>query len=219
MKPGADASDETGPPPTRDPSLDFARRTPSALPVLATPRLRLEPCAPRHAADLYSSVDNWEVVRWLTGADWPQDRARFEEWTALAGELNDAAEVAVAAVLCDGRAVGVVAVNWLRGARNLGYWLGEPWWGRGLMSEAVEATLAWFFAHHDDLFILSGAVEGNAASLRILEKLGFVVVAETMTASQAHGRLVGHIDMMLGRRAWERRGAISAPAAAPDGAR
>ncbi|MET0607013.1 MAG: GNAT family N-acetyltransferase [Beijerinckiaceae bacterium] len=173
--------------------------------ALSTPRLALEPCARRHADELFPAINNFEVVRWLTGAEWPQERARFEEWTSLAAELNDGEEVAVAAILLEGRAVGIVAINWLRGARNLGYWLAQPAWGRGLMSEAVEGMLAWFFAHHEDLFILSGAVEGNAASLRILDKLGFVTIGETMTPSLAHGCLVGHIDMVLGREAWRRR--------------
>ncbi len=175
------------------------------LPRLSTQRLALEPCAPHHADDLFAAIDDFEVVRWLTGADWPQDRTKLVDWTALASELNGEGEVAVAAVMIDGRAAGIVAINWLRGARNLGYWLGRPHWGRGLMSEAVETMLSWFFAHHTDLFVLSGAIEGNASSLRILDKLGFIEVAESTMMSQALGRRVGHIDVMLGREAWGAR--------------
>ncbi|HTN96252.1 MAG TPA: GNAT family N-acetyltransferase, partial [Nordella sp.] len=56
---------------------------------------------------------------------------------------------------------------------ELGYWLGEPYWGRGYMSEAVTAVVdhAFDVAGHERL--ISGCRLQNLASRRVLEKAGF----------------------------------------------
>lgn len=57
---------------------------------------------------------------------------------------------------------------------ELGYWLGEPFWGRGIMSRAVSE----FTRHAFEMFhlqrIYAEPFESNRASTRVLEKAGFV---------------------------------------------
>ncbi|MBN9064581.1 MAG: GNAT family N-acetyltransferase [Rhizobiales bacterium] len=172
------------------------------LQALSTDRLTLEPVALSHAAGLFPLFDDWEVLRWLSRPGWPARREEVEAFIARAARANDAGAEAAAAIVIEGRAVGVVGLDQRRGAWNIGYWLGRPWWGRGLMTEAAQRMVDWFFDARDDLFLISGAVEGNAASLRIQEKLGFAVVGESMIESRPRGRRVGHIDTMLGRECW-----------------
>jgi RimJ/RimL family protein N-acetyltransferase len=56
---------------------------------------------------------------------------------------------------------------------ELGYWLGEPHWGKGYMTEAVKGLLE--AAHSSGLYALIGAraLEENAGSIKVLEKAGF----------------------------------------------
>jgi RimJ/RimL family protein N-acetyltransferase len=61
-----------------------------------------------------------------------------------------------------------------RKTAELGYWLGEPFWGRGIMSEAVAAFTRWAFKAFDLQRIFAEPFEDNAASARVLEKAGFV---------------------------------------------
>jgi RimJ/RimL family protein N-acetyltransferase len=61
-----------------------------------------------------------------------------------------------------------------RKTAELGYWLGEPFWGRGNMSEAVQEFTRWAFEAFDLQRIFAQPFENNKASARVLEKAGFV---------------------------------------------
>ena len=59
------------------------------------------------------------------------------------------------------------------GEAELGYWLGVPYWGRGLVPEAAEAMLRRAFADLDLARVWCCYFEGNEKSRRVQEKLGF----------------------------------------------
>lgn len=56
---------------------------------------------------------------------------------------------------------------------ELGYWLAEPFWGRGIMTEAVHVFTAWAFENFEVHRIHARPFVTNAASARVLEKAGF----------------------------------------------
>lgn len=56
----------------------------------------------------------------------------------------------------------------------IGYWLGEPFWGRGIMTEAVKLVADYAFAKLDIVRLQAGILGNNPASMRVLEKAGFV---------------------------------------------
>jgi [ribosomal protein S5]-alanine N-acetyltransferase len=56
---------------------------------------------------------------------------------------------------------------------EIGYWLAEPFWGRGIMTEAVRAVVEAAFAEPDFYRIFAPVFSWNAASMRVLEKAGF----------------------------------------------
>jgi ribosomal-protein-alanine N-acetyltransferase len=60
-----------------------------------------------------------------------------------------------------------------RFSAELGYWLAEPFWGRGLMTEAVKQFTAWTFEHLEVHRIHASVFATNAASIRVLERAGF----------------------------------------------
>lgn len=60
-----------------------------------------------------------------------------------------------------------------RCAAELGYYLGRAYWGRGIMTWAVEAACQWAFAHTDLLRIYAAPFARNLSSCRVLEKAGF----------------------------------------------
>lgn len=61
-----------------------------------------------------------------------------------------------------------------RRTAEMGYWLAEPFWGRGIVSEAVATFAAYAFEHFDLVRIHADPFAGNRASCRVLEKAGFV---------------------------------------------
>ena len=56
---------------------------------------------------------------------------------------------------------------------ELGYWIGKPYWGRGLMTEAVRAILTRGFEVLSLDVILCSHYDGNIRSKRVIEKSGF----------------------------------------------
>ncbi len=87
----------------------------------------------------------------------------------------------------EGRAVGSIGFRNRAGEQTIGYWLGRPYWGRGLMSETARAAIEWFFSANDDAALYSGVFEDNPASLRIQEKLGFEVIGNGLEDCVATG--------------------------------
>ena len=70
-----------------------------------------------------------------------------------------------------------------RRSAELGYWLGEPFWGRGIMTEAVGAFTARAFDDFDLVRIYAESFASNDASVRVLQKTGFAY----------EGRLRAHV--------------------------
>ncbi len=56
---------------------------------------------------------------------------------------------------------------------ELGYWIGEPYWGKGLASKAVALILDFAFTIPDVNRVFAGALEHNIGSIKVLEKNGF----------------------------------------------
>ncbi|MFT4024394.1 MAG: GNAT family protein [Flavihumibacter sp.] len=57
---------------------------------------------------------------------------------------------------------------------EIGYWIGEPYWGRGIATQAVAAMIHYAFTQFPFVRLYAGIFEHNAASMRVLEKNGFV---------------------------------------------
>lgn len=87
----------------------------------------------------------------------------------------------------------------------LGYWLGKPFWGRGIMTEAVIASLDWLFDHSPEPNVYSGVFHFNAASLAIQTKLGFTQTGRSTMVCLARDAEVEHIDTVLTRSVWKAR--------------
>jgi ribosomal-protein-alanine N-acetyltransferase len=62
-----------------------------------------------------------------------------------------------------------------KGAAELGYWLGEPFWGRGLMTAAVGAFSDYAFEAFRLRRLYALVLDWNPASMRVLEKAGFAL--------------------------------------------
>lgn len=64
-----------------------------------------------------------------------------------------------------------------RYSAEIGYWLAEPYWGKGYVTEAVRQIVAEALATTDIHRIYAGVFSFNTASMRVLEKAGFVLEA------------------------------------------
>lgn len=123
-------------------------------------------------------ADNRKIWRNLTDRfPHPYDDAAARWWVALQ-ERGEGPEYAFA-IEADGEAIGGIGVS-PRDDLNvkvaeIGYWLGEPFWGRGIASAALRLLTEWAFAYPElDLVrIYANVLEWNPASARVLEKAGY----------------------------------------------
>ncbi len=83
------------------------------------------------------------------------------------------------AICVDGKPVGSIAVclgqDVYRRSAELGYWLAEPFWGKGIMSQAVAQICREAFERFDIVRIYAEPYAHNQESRRVLEKAGFVL--------------------------------------------
>jgi RimJ/RimL family protein N-acetyltransferase len=96
------------------------------------------------------------------------------------------------AIVVNGSAVGgiglILQTDIYHRSAEIGYWLGEEFWGRGIVSDAARAVSDWAFNNFDICRIYAGVLEWNPASMRVLEKAGFQFEARLRQAVTKEGR-------------------------------
>ena len=68
---------------------------------------------------------------------------------------------------------GLHSATMKNGEAEIGYWIGKPYWGRGLIPEAVAALLSRCFNELGLDAVWCGYYDGNTKSKRVCEKCGF----------------------------------------------
>ncbi|MDQ0466476.1 RimJ/RimL family protein N-acetyltransferase [Caulobacter ginsengisoli] len=143
-------------------------------PILETRRLLLR--APdRGDVDRFVELaGDWDVARMLSRMPHPYLPEHAEEFLGACEAFDPAQDQVFAIELEDEGVIGVIGLNPHEAGTELGYWIGRPYWGRGLVSEAVDATLAWAKRAWKRRHIVAGHYTDNPASGRVLCKAGFL---------------------------------------------
>ena len=97
----------------------------------------------------------------------------------------------------DGEAVGGIGYLLQRDVERvsaeIGYWLGESYWGRGLASEAVAAITAHAIAAHQLTRVFALPFAHNTASARVLEKCGYALEGRLRRSAIKDGVVVDQL--------------------------
>lgn len=97
------------------------------------------------------------------------------------------------AIVVEGEAVGGIGYRLLSDTSGrtaeLGYWLGESFWGRGIMTEAVRLLTAYAIGQHDLLRMQAIVYGWNPASGRVLEKAGYELEGRLRDAVYKDGEI------------------------------
>ena len=147
-------------------------------PTLPTARLRLRPFTEADSAALYALHSSARVLRYWDSPPWsePARAARFVAACRLMAEEGSGARLAIDRT-SDGTFLGWCSLTrWSPDYRSaaMGYCLSEAAWGHGYATEAARAVLQWAFDALDLNRVQAETDTRNAASARVLEKLGFV---------------------------------------------
>ena len=102
------------------------------------------------------------------------------------------------AIIAEGKVVGSIGVFRRENIHNktaeLGYYVGEPYWGRGIGTDAVRLLCRYIFQETDILRIFAEPFSQNKGSRRILEKNGFVLEGTLRKNAVKNNRIM---DMSL----------------------
>lgn len=171
--------------------------------TLRTSRLVLRPPLLEDAGNIARYLDNFAVAGNLSRVPYPYRLADAKGWLRSWRADRPAAETGFTIALGAEGAIGHVGFHPDTEGTVIGYWLAQPFWGRGLMSEAVRRVLEWYFDVTDAARVASGVFDFNLASLAIQRKMGFVETGVSRRLCLARGTEVRHIDTELTREAWE----------------
>lgn len=83
---------------------------------------------------------------------------------------------------------------------ELGYWLGEPFWGKGIITKAIPQMVDYGFNHWDINRIFARPFGTNIASQRVLEKCGFTLEARFMNTYFKNGEYVDELVYAIRRK-------------------
>ncbi len=172
-----------------------ARRQRDLLPgKIVTPRLVLRAPIRGDVPDLVRLADNRKIFEMLARLPHPYTRA---DGIAFVEIMAQRADERPYAITMKGEFLGIVGFSYAEGEPpELGYWLGEPYWGMGIMSEAVKALIEAAFATHAYPRIKSRALASNAGSLNVLEKAGFKRIREGLdTVGNCSGKSTVYLEL------------------------
>jgi RimJ/RimL family protein N-acetyltransferase len=147
-------------------------------PVLETERLTLRPFTAADSDDLFALQSDAYVLRYWDSPPW-DDRSRVDRFLDVCRRMAEEGSGARVVVerTSDGAFLGWCTFNgWDPGVRSasLGFCLTSAEWGHGYATEAARALLGWAYDVLDLNRVQAEADTRNAASARVLEKLGFV---------------------------------------------
>lgn len=176
--------------------------------MLITDRLILRPWQEADAEDLYTYASDPEVG---PPAGWPVHTSVENSREIIQNVLSKPETYAVC--LKDGKPIGSVGLH-LNGSTDmtnrddeceLGYWIGKPFWGQGLIPEASRELLRYAFEELGMRAVWCGYYDGNEKSRKVQTKLGFVY---RYTSHDLNVRLLnelrtGHTNLMTKER-WQK---------------
>jgi [ribosomal protein S5]-alanine N-acetyltransferase len=160
---------------------------------------------PADAPSLARHANNPNVARQL--------RDRFPHPYTLADARHFIQGVAGArpttlfAMVVDGNAVGGIGffpgADVERFSAEVGYWLGEPYWGRGITSEALKLISTYAFEVCNMLRLFALPFADNRQSARVLEKAGYTREAVLRASSVKHGEIRDQAMYALVNESWK----------------
>ena len=121
----------------------------------------------------------------------PYTRAEAEKWIGIS-ESNRGPTTNFAIEL-QGEAIGGIGCRLLDDVNcktaEIGYWLGEPFWGRGIATAALKQTTEYAFQTFRLERVQAHVFAWNPASMRVLEKCGYVLEGRLRRSIFKDGRL------------------------------
>lgn len=167
----------------------------------ASMTLTLKSCVvrPWRSSDLETLVKHANNRRiWLNLRDRFPHPYTTRDGRAFLQHVQQQSPLTTFAVVVNGEAAGGIGfqlqIDVERVSAEIGYWLGEPFWGRGIITEALVAVTARAMATHGLTRMYAMPFVWNVASCRVLEKAGYVLEGRLRNSAIKDGRLTDQLQ-------------------------
>lgn len=155
----------------------------------------LRPLMPEDAESLAIHLNNknvWDNLR--DGLPYPYTP---EDAKAFIAFQHNEPSLTCYGIVVDGKAVGNIGFtrnhDVERFSAEVGYYIGEDYWGRGIMSAALSSAVADYFFTTDVIRLYATPFGHNKASARVLEKAGFTFKCTMTKAAYKNGRFTDEL--------------------------
>jgi len=175
------------------------------VPVIQRTGYTLRPWQPGDAPGLVRHGNNHRVARNLRDAfPYPYTVRDAQNWLeGISGNRDDL----ILAIEVNGEAAGGIGIHHMKDVYRyngeIGYWLSEDYWGKGIMTDAVGAVVRHAFTHTRWLRIFANIFENNPASMKVLEKNGFALEAIHKRSVMKEGVLMDEYLYALLKEKWK----------------
>lgn len=159
---------------------------------IITEKYTLRRLLPGDAESLAVQLDNKKVWDNLRDAlPYPYTVKDAQEFIALADQESS---VTCYGIVVDGHVVGAIGFSRKsdieRFSAEAGYYLGESYWGRGIMSAALKSAVDDYFSSTDVVRLFATPFAYNGASAKVLRNAGFSFKCTMTKAAYKNGRFV-----------------------------
>ena len=164
---------------------------------------------PWKASDINSLIkyaNNWNIAKNLTN-QFPhpytiQDGKAFIEYATKDEPIH------IFAIEVNQEAVGGIGIHpqsdiFIKNA-EIGYWLGEPFWGHGIISKAIKQIIQFGFSTYEIDRIFARPFGTNLASQKVLEKNNFLLEGRYEKVLYKNGEYFDELVYAIRRSNWEK---------------
>jgi len=148
------------------------------LSTITTNEVVLEPTNPSHAADLFRLVDQnrKHLGKWFPWVDAMQSVGDFEAYIDRCEQQHKAGTDYSYVIKNEGRVVGRIGIHYINQYNQfgaIGYWIGESFSGKGIVTKACQSLIRFCFEEAGLNRIEIKCATGNRRSAAVAERLGF----------------------------------------------
>ena len=161
---------------------------------LHTNNLIIKKPSENHLNSLIKELNNWNISKWLIEVPYPYSIDDAKYWVKKTKQDQHSLNIYLKNKLIGGVSLSNQRENskW-----ELGYWIGEEYWGNGYAIEACENLISYFFSNTNNSIIYASHMKDNIKSKKIIIKLGFKLVSSGKKFSISRNGMVEDLNYEL----------------------
>lgn len=165
-----------------------------------TDRLKLRPLKKSDAAQIAALAGDWEIASMVGRIPHPYNEEMAQQW------IERTEDDFAWGITYKGALIGVAGfMEGEENEREIGYWLGVKWWGRGFATEAACAIITLAFNDPAIDRLKAAHFYDNSKSKRVITKLNFKLLGDEERYCAARNCMMHSKLYMLERQAWNVR--------------